>query len=115
VPRSQLHDGEIALLGKLNRHPAELGDLPGESVARLIRLGLVRKVLGYCEITRAGQLTYQRDQYRKQALGPIARIAQRNPLSLFRRRTIDTHLRNASVSRGWNSRPPSATDRNVGN
>lgn len=114
MSRSQLLDGELALLGKLNRQPAELGDLPGEYVARLIQLGLVRQVLGYCEITRTGQLAYQRDQYRKQTLGPIARMAQRNPLSLFRRRTIDTHLRNTSISHRWNSRPSSATGRNIG-
>lgn len=114
MSRSQLHDGELALLGKLNRQPVELGDLPGKHLARLVQLGLVRQVLGYCEITRTGQLAYQRDHYRKQMLGPIARIAQRNPLSLFRRRTIDTHLRNTSVSHRWNSRPSSVTGKDIG-
>ena len=98
MSRNQLQDGEIALLGKLNRQPLELGDLPVEAVARLTQLGLARKVLGYCEITRAGQLTYKRDHFRKHAAG---RATRKKPLSLFSRRTVDTDIRNNSVSSRW--------------
>lgn len=111
MSRSQLHDGEIALLGKLNRESLELGDLPHDMVERLTRLGLARKVLGYCEITRAGQLTYRRDHYRKRSLG---RIAPRNPLSLFRRRTIDTRTGNSSGPGRWMTRLSNTAGKNIG-
>lgn len=101
MSRSQLHDGEMAVLARLNRQPVELGDLPCSAVARLTELGLARKVLGSCEITRAGQLTYQRYQYRN---GSMSRMARRSPFSLLRRRTFDTQMRDVSFARKWMTR-----------
>lgn len=82
MSRNELNGGEIALLGRLNRRPLELGDLPQDAVARLLALGLARKVLGFCEITRTGQLAVHRNRFRKASHRRMAHVTRRNPLYL---------------------------------
>lgn len=86
MSRLQLRSGDIALLGRLNRAPLEIGHIPAETLTRLTALGLVKKVLGCCEITRAGQLSYQRHQFQKVSGGRVARVTRRHPLFLHEAR-----------------------------
>lgn len=82
MSRIKLRSGDISLLERLNSIPLEIGDLPHESVERLTALGLVRKVLGCCEITRQGQLTLHRQHFLKASRRRIARVTRRNPMFL---------------------------------
>lgn len=86
MSRLHLRRGDIALLGRLNRAPLEIGHIPAETLTRLTALGLVKTVLGCCEITRAGQLTYQRHQFQKVSGGRVARVTRRHPLFLHETR-----------------------------
>lgn len=86
MSRIQLRSGDIALLGRLNRTPLEIGLIPAETVTRLTALGLAKKVLGCLEITRAGQLSYQRNQFLKASRGRIARVTRRHPMFLHEAR-----------------------------
>lgn len=119
MSRMQLRNGDIAVLGRLNLSPLEIGDLPVDSVARLSALGLLKKVLGCCEITRAGQLAYQRHQFVRASGGRIARVTRRHPVFLHearfgepasrnrltdllkRRRESDPRIMNASIMPRW--------------
>ena len=131
MSRRELESGEFALLGRLNRSPLELGDLPASSVARLAALGLARKVLGFCEITRAGQLEWQRGQFRKVSRRWVARVTRHDPLFLqetrlhgpagtsqlrdgiARRRTFDEALRGFTFPRKWVACLSNFTGRNT--
>ena len=65
MTREELASGDIALLERLSNGPCEVGDVPIDELERLTALGLAKRVLGCCEITRAGQLTYCRHQFAK--------------------------------------------------
>ena len=73
MSRIKLRSKDISLLERLYSAPLEIGNLPAESVARLSALGLVMKVLGCCEITLKGQLTYHRQHFLKASRRRIAR------------------------------------------
>lgn len=127
MSRIKLRSGDIALLGRLNFVPLEIGDLPVDSVARLTALGLVSKVLGCCEITRKGQLTLHRQHFLKASRRRIARVTRRNPMflqeaglsaSLSRtrltehlnmRRRLDARVRQATKLPKWLARLASQT------
>jgi len=82
VTREKLARRDIALLGRLMQGPRELGGLPYDGIERLTALGLATRVLGCCEITRAGQLNYHRHQYLRGAGGRSVRVAQKSPTFL---------------------------------
>lgn len=126
MSRKDLESGDFALLGRLNRAPRELGSLPAKSVTRLAALGLVHKVLGFCEITRAGQLEWCRDQYRRVPRRRVARVTRRSPLFLqetrlrglagaSQLRTFDAALREFAGSRWWVARMSNFKSRNTTN
>ena len=71
MTREELASGDIALLERLNHGPCEVGDVPIDELERLTALGLAKRVLGCCEITRAGQLTYHRHQFAKGLRGHV--------------------------------------------
>jgi hypothetical protein len=82
VSRVQLRGGDVSILRRLKDAPLEIGEVPVESLARLMSLGLVRKVLGCCEITCAGQLSFHRHQFLKASSRRVARVTRSNPLFL---------------------------------
>ena len=127
MSRIKLRSRDISLLERLNLVPLEIGDLPADAVARLTTLGLVRKVLGCCEITRKGQLTLHRQHFLKASSRRVARVTRRNPLFLSeerfgspasrtrlsehlkKRRTLDSRVRQAARLPRWLARLASET------
>lgn len=103
MSRIKLCSGDIALLERLNLVPLEIGDLPGDTVARLTALGLVRKVLGCCEITRKGQLTLHRRYFLKASRRRIARVTRRNPMFL-QEASLSSSLSRTRLSENLNMR-----------
>ena len=82
MSRIKLLNTDIFLLERLKFAPLEIGDLPADTITRLTALGLVRKVLGCCEITHQGQLTLHRQHFLKVSRRRVARVTRRNPLFL---------------------------------
>ena len=127
MSRIKLRNGDIALLGRLNLGPLELGDISADSVGRLEALGLARKVLGSCKITRAGQLTFHRQSFTRVSRRKIARVSRRHPLFLQEerlrgplnrvrlleylkiRRSLDSNLRHVTLFPRWLRRLASET------
>ncbi len=128
MSRVELCNGDIVLLGRLNRGLLELGDIPVDTVERLVALGLARKVLGSCRITRAGQLSFHRQSFtRVSRRQRVARVTKRHPLFLHEarlrtplsrarlseflkmRRALDAHLRRATRLPHWLMRFASET------
>lgn len=119
MSRIKLRNGDIALLGRLNLGPVELGDIQAGSVERLEARGLARKVLGSCKITRAGQLTFHRHSYSKVSRRKVARVSRRQPLFLQEerlrgpfdrgrilehlklRRSLDSNLKRTTLFPQW--------------
>ncbi len=58
--RIELREGDMACLSRLINGPLEIGVIPEATIKRLTSRGLVKRVLGSCEITGAGQLSYHR-------------------------------------------------------
>lgn len=79
MTREKLASGDIALLERLSYGPCEVGDVPVDELERLTALGLAKRVLGCCEITRAGQLTFHRHQYTRRLHGRAARVTGSDP------------------------------------
>ena len=79
MTREKLASGDIALLERLSYGPCEVGDVPVDELERLTALGLAKRVLGCCEITRAGQLTFHRHQYTRRLHGRTFRVTGSDP------------------------------------
>ncbi|GBE42209.1 MAG TPA: hypothetical protein ENH05_00485 [Rhizobiales bacterium] len=86
MSRIKLRNGDIALLGQLYQGPLELGDIPNDALERLTALGLARKVLGSCKITRTGQLTFHRQSFAKAPRRRVVQVTQRHPVFLQKQR-----------------------------
>ena len=63
MTQNELRRRDVACLGRLINGPLEIGAIPEETVERLTDRGLVVQVLGCCEITGSGQLSYHRQQF----------------------------------------------------
>ena len=81
-----LRNSDIALLARLNRGPLELGDIPIASLNKLTALGLARKVLGSCNITSAGQLSFRRHSFTNASRQRFAHVTPRHPVFLHEAR-----------------------------
>lgn len=79
--RTDLRKGDMACLGRLIDGPIEIGAISEKTVARLMDRGLVVQVLGCCEITGFGQLTYHRQQYPKTPPNWIVSTTLTDPLN----------------------------------
>lgn len=86
MPRIKLRNSDIALLGRLNMGPLELGEMPAGALERLMALGLTRTVLGSCNITRAGQLSFHRRSFDNVSRQKFAYVTRRRPLFLHEAR-----------------------------
>ena len=82
MTRNRLRRGDVACLGRLIKGPLEIGAIPEETVERLVDRGLVVQVLGSCEITGSGQLTYHRQQFLRAPRSRSARVGRSTPLYL---------------------------------
>jgi hypothetical protein len=96
VTRIDLRKRDIACLGRLIRGPLEIGAIPEETVERLVDRGLVVQVLGSCEITGSGQLTYHRQQFLR---APRSRAvsARRNTPSYMQHTRHGAHQRGSRL------------------
>jgi len=109
VTRIDLRKKDMACLGRLIKGPLEIGAIPEETVERLVDRGLVVQVLGSCEITGSGQLTYHRQQFLRAPRSRAARTRRNTPSYLQHsrhgsrlggvhtmRRKLDARIRQAS-------------------
>ena len=117
--RIELREGDMACLGRLINGPLEIGVIPEATIERLTNRGLVKRVLGSCEITGAGQLSYHRQHFPKAPRTSVVSASPNDPLyqqeasrRAFRRdsrlsrvrsirRKIDAHIRQASEFPHW--------------
>jgi hypothetical protein len=117
--RIELREGDMACLSRLINGPLEIGVIPEATIKRLTSRGLVKRVLGSCEITGAGQLSYHRQYFPKAPRISVVSASPNDPLYQkeasrrdFRRdsrlsrvrsmrRKIDAHIRQASEFPHW--------------
>jgi len=92
-----LRNSDIALLGRLNQGSLELGNIPVASLNRLTAQGLARKVLGSCNITCAGQLSFHRHSFTKASRQRFAHVTRHRPVFLHEAR-LRTPISRARLS-----------------
>ncbi|MHA1164847.1 MAG: hypothetical protein ACTSP0_04605 [Alphaproteobacteria bacterium] len=127
MTRNELRKGDMACLGQLINGPLEIGAISEETIERLVDRGLIVQVLGCCEITSSGQLSYHRQQYPRAPRTWVVSAAHNNPLYLQEtrhgarlrgsrlrgvlaiRRKIDSRIRQASEFPHWLMRKASQT------
>ncbi len=83
---NEMRKGDVACLGRLINGPLDIGAIPEEIVKRLTDRGLARKVLGSCNITCAGQLSFRRHSFTNASRQRFAYVTRRRPVFLHEAR-----------------------------